>query len=379
MRENIPSKIDLTIIGGGIAGAATAIASRARGLKNVVMIERSRGESFRVGETIPPPTALLLEQLGLSDILRTGEHLPYLGNCSAWGSDRLQFQDFLFHRGGHGWHLDRARFDASLVAAAADRGVIVLLETAVIACHPLADGRWRLTLKPRSAAPFSIETSFVADASGHRSLFARWGQTRQVETDSLCGIASVFSWPDNAPKDYYTSIEATEIGWWYASRLPRERAIVTFFSDRHLARHYRLDRLENWTAYLDRTRHARELIRTATARSKLLIQPASSRYLERMVGRGWLAVGDAACTFDPLSSSGIYKALLSAISAAGAIADYLKGDRTALEAYEQRQKQQLVQYQHDRREYYRMETRWPDSPFWSSRRDRDGDRLRGAG
>lgn len=369
MLENLPKKIDLTIIGAGTAGAATAIALCNQGNQNVLIIEKSCQDSFRVGETIPPPTVIVLGQLGVSDILQQDDHLPSLGNCSAWGSSELQFQDFLFYPGGHGWHLDRMRFDASLVRVARERGAILLRGNKVIACHSLPDGRWKLTLKPQESPPFSLETSFVVDASGHRSLFAHLGKTKKVQMDSLCGVASVFTWQNNAPKDYYTLIEATELGWWYATRLPRERAIITFLSDSELLRQYQFHRLENWTAYLKKTQYIRELTHNALSQSQLLIKPAFSQYLERMTGQAWLAVGDAAYSMDPLSSSGIYKALLSGVTAAEAIFRYFNGDQGALVTYERQQQQQLTLYQQDRRKYYRQETRWTDSPFWYYRRE----------
>ena len=44
------------------------------------------------------------------------------------------------------------------------------------------------------------------------------------------------------------------------------------------------------------------------------------------VRRGWLAVGDAAIAFDPLTSQGIAKALDHGKRAAASIAAYLAGD-----------------------------------------------------
>jgi flavin-dependent dehydrogenase len=44
-----------------------------------------------------------------------------------------------------------------------------------------------------------------------------------------------------------------------------------------------------------------------------------------VAGDSWLAVGDAASTFDPLSSQGIVKVLRSGVCASYAIADPLTG------------------------------------------------------
>ncbi|WP_149030963.1 tryptophan 7-halogenase [Moorena producens] len=156
--------------------------------------------------------------------------------------------------------------------------------------------------------------------------------------------------------------------WWYAARLPNQRVIVSLMSDRKLLQQYGLLQLPNWTAYLQKTQYVQELSANASSQSRLLIKPAYSQYLDQITGDGWLAVGDAACTLDPLSSAGIHKALESGIKAADAIANYFKGNSQALSTYESQALHQFELYLEDRRKYYAMETRWSNSPFWKSRR-----------
>ncbi|HKS99304.1 MAG TPA: hypothetical protein VJT31_07225, partial [Rugosimonospora sp.] len=79
-----------------------------------------------VGETIPPDARLPLAQLGVWDAFLAQRHLPCLGSCSSWGSDTLGYNDFVLNPQGHGWHLDRPRFDALLREAAVKTGVTLL-------------------------------------------------------------------------------------------------------------------------------------------------------------------------------------------------------------------------------------------------------------
>jgi len=370
MSNSVRPEIDVAIIGGGPAGAAVAIALQNQGEKRVALLEQSRQDDFRIGETVPPNIRVLLEQLGVFHRFEQDRHLRSSGNCSAWGSDELGFQDFFFYPGGHGWHLDRVRFDAALASAARERGAILMRETAVVKCDRLADGKWGLKLRTKDGCQLQVKTSFVVDASGRRSLFATWQGTNKIRTDHLMGIASVFALEKEVPQDYYTLVEAAEYGWWYAARLPDNRAIVTLMSDREVLSRYGLLQPETWTAYLKPTRYVQELIHQACSQSKLLIQPAFSQYLDRMTGDRWLAVGDAACTLDPLSSAGIYKALQSGIKAALAISRYFDGERDALAAYEAQTRHQFEVYLQDQRKYYAKETRWPNSPFWQRSRGR---------
>ena len=368
MANRFPSEMDVAIIGGGPAGAATAIALQQQGDKRVAILEKSRQNDFRIGETVPPNIRSPLTQLGILKILESGKHLPSLGNRSAWGSSELGFQDFFFSLQGNGWHLNRTQFDASLAEAAAERGAIFQRGMGVVGWDRLADGKWSLVLLDGDGSQFQLKTSFVVDATGRRSVFATKQGANPVRMDNLLGIAAVFEFEEGAAKDCYTLVEATELGWWYGAPLPNDRAIVTLMSDGQEGRQHQFSRWENWMANLAKTRYVRELVAGATQSSELLIQPAFSQYLDQMAGDGWLAVGDAACTFDPLSSAGIYKALRSGILAAEAIAGYFHSDAQALAKYESQTRRQFELYLEDRRQYYSLEKRWPDSEFWQRRR-----------
>ena len=60
-------------------------------------------------------------------------------------------------------------------------------------------------------------------------------------------------------------------------------------------------------------------VRRAGARSDTAIRgvDASPCILSRAAGNGWIAVGDAAMSFDPIASQGLFNALSSALAAAG--------------------------------------------------------------
>jgi flavin-dependent dehydrogenase len=88
-----------------------------------------------------------------------------------------------------------------------------------------------------------------------------------------------------------------------------------------------------------------------------------------VTGERWIAVGDAATTYDPLSSQGIFKALQSGILASYAICDFFKGTPGGLEKYEALIKQEFDDYLATRADYYGQERRWQASPFWQRRHE----------
>ncbi len=96
-----------------------------------------------------------------------------------------------------------------------------------------------------------------------------------------------------------------------------------------------------------------------------------------VIGSNWLAVGDAAAAYDPLSSQGVYKALNSGRAAAIAIAGHLQGKGNALDAYSEGVEEGFINYLKSRRQYYQKEQRWPGSGFWKRRWAMEADRPMG--
>ena len=70
-----------------------------------------------------------------------------------------------------------------------------------------------------------------------------------------------------------------------------------------------------WQARLQQTIHTQSRLRAFDLQAALRVVAANSSRLNYVSGRGWLAVGDAAMAFDPLSSQGLVQALASGIRA----------------------------------------------------------------
>jgi flavin-dependent dehydrogenase len=310
---------DVVIAGAGPAGCATAIALARRGITSRV-IDRGGSSRGRSGEMLQPAARRLLEQLNV-DI---SAQPRALGVSSAWESEALEQNDFFAGMSGDGWLLDRTTFDAALAAAAREVGVTFVSE-------------------------FDVRGCFVVDATGAAAAIARARGAKRIAYDRLTGI---FGTMDDADREGFTLIEAVEDGWWY-----RGAGVVAFMSDVDIIRSRRMHELRNWVAALKSTTHA-----FATCVSRLRIRSGASAILDRIVGEDWVAVGDAASTWDPLSAAGIYKALRNGVDAANAIANGTP-DR-----YERSVRASFHDYLATRDRYYSLVQRWPRSLFWERRR-----------
>jgi len=115
------------------------------------------------------------------------------------------------------------------------------------------------------------------------------------------------------------------------------------------------------------TRHVfRHLGRPPTP-SRIALAAATPHCLDRPAGVDWLAVGDAAASYDPLASSGLTLALRSGEEAASAIVKRRAGERSAPARFARTVQERFTEYLVQRRDYYALETRWPGSPFWARR------------
>jgi flavin-dependent dehydrogenase len=102
--------------------------------------------------------------------------------------------------------------------------------------------------------------------------------------------------------------------------------------------------------------------------------PAETAEAEHLAGENWLAVGDAAMSFDPLSSQGLASAILMGAKAGEAIAGPNRDGAIAAWAEDYRM---LFAEHADLRTYYaRLERRWPHAVFWRRRQEPDNTATR---
>jgi flavin-dependent dehydrogenase len=364
---------DVAVAGGGPAGCAAALVLARAGRRVLLVDEPPR---LKVGEGLPPAARRVLDALGVLGRVAADGHRPSYGNLSSWGSRELVPTDFVFGADGPGWQLDRVRFDASLRDAAREAGAEVR-EGAWIWHADRLPGRraWEVPL-----GDDVVECGWMIDATGRRSALARKEGAVRTPGDAQVAFHARFRAPSEDDQDGRTLVEAAPDGWWYTALVPGGERVVAYLSDSDLAGREALEP-EGFAARLAATLHVRTLLEEFGY--EMDAEPrgadASGARLDRFRGEGWVAAGDAALSFDPLSSQGMLTALYSGMKAGEAVHAQLSGDASALEAYESRLEEVWAAYRENRAAHYAAEMRWAARPFWRRRHDEADGGARKAG
>lgn len=311
---------DVLIAGAGPAGAATALFLARSGVR-VAIIDKAHAPAWRPPELLPPATHALLLRVGLHHILQACAARPAFGVRRIWGAQRSEIEDFFTQPGSSAWFVDRMALDLGLRAEAMAAGASVHPASAIEEIvRTGAD--WTIAL----AGSASLRADFLIDATGRSASLARRMGAGRLFTDKLVASASL-----SGGMAGWLDVEAHAEGWSYVA-----------------------DGISRVEVGGGRGAGAAQL-RLA----------ASSTCLDMAAGVRWMAVGDAACAFDPIASQGLSQAMASARAAADVIIDGAHRER--MMDYSAAVQATWLHSERLRHEIYAAEPRWPDAPFWRGR------------
>jgi flavin-dependent dehydrogenase len=356
---------DVVVAGAGPAGATLAL--NLAPFWRVLAVDRHAGAPRPVGESLAPAARRLLRDMRLWDAFLAEGHAPSHGSCSIWGGPAPIESSALRDLDGPGWHLDRRRFDAWLRSVADARGAAVL-RPADIKYITRTPAGWNLNLALGDRR-MAVNTRFLVDAAGRGAPLARRLGARRVVADRLtCRWLHGY---DRAGRQGGVGFVAAEAeGWWYTAPLSHNRRVLAFYTDADLpaAGAVRRD-----AAVLRRAERVPSLTEVLGASGFVPdaegggFCAAHSTTLEPSMGDGWVAIGDAALGFDPLSARGLFHALYTGLAAAEAIDRLLAGEINALQAYQSQVAAVARTYRAELLGWYGLERRWTEQPFWRRR------------
>ena len=359
-------EFDIGIMGAGPAGCSTALALARLGYQ-CILIESSDYSNIRVGETLPAAVSRLLTQLGAWEQFQSADYAPALAVQSVWGRDQILERNAIFDPYGFGWHIDRGHFDRMLAERAEAIGVRIMRAARVDSATKTNSGGWQLEITSSGSRQVA-RARVLVDATGRRSSIARRLGAKRRRVDRLIGCVSFFRPNGHAiVEPQVMLVEAASDGWWYSAPLPDSRAVVVYMTDADIFAKVEGPMTSRLAKLIEGAPRTAEKLEHFDLDRGPSVFAASSSRLDQVWGDNWIAVGDSAMAFDPLSAQGVYRAMKSGVRAAQAISGFYSTDTTGLDAYAAELSSEFDRYMRQRQYHYLAEMRWVSNDFWHRR------------
>lgn len=346
---------DVVVAGGGVAGSSTAILLKRRipGAR-VVVVEKDREFDRKVGESTVEISAFYLSRvLKLYDYL-SREQLTKQGFRYWFTDGRTGALSAASEVGPRqlartpAFQLDRQCLDEDLLAMAAAEGVEVWRPARIVSFRLPENGDPNAFAVERGGRTTELSARWAIDASGRATLFARRMGTKRMNPDhptsaiwarmrgipDFDGLACSGSDPDDP---WFRAVPVsrrlatnhfTGFGyWWWFIPLKNGDTSVGVVWDRRLVAAPAGGSLEEkLRVFAGRNPLVSRLVRNASVRDGDIRTLGHLPYfVDRVCGRGWGLVGDAAGFIDPFYSPGLDHLAFSAIDRIALVEKDLRG------------------------------------------------------
>lgn len=349
------------IAGKGIAGLVVSLLLKRKGIPHLLLDRKTTRKQLALGETLPPSALPLLQSLGLLDLFESNSLHRTRGYHSAWGSPVITDHNFFFHSPfQHGLKIDKQSLEQELEALTAEN----VLQFEKLTAIQLTEQDVTVELQ-NDRGPIVLRGRCLVEATGRNRALLKLLGIGSEEFDQLTSYSCHLPRRDHPKITHGVFVESFEHGWGIVSRLSDDAQVMSLFSRKRVGIHKELKDYSCWPAILFGTAHLRDFLSAETG-VKVVGGDAGSSRATQLAGKYWLATGDAAIAFDPLSSHGITNAVYTAHQAVEAIARHLfHPDEKHFREYAEALSAIFATYLGTKDQLYQRERRWPAAAFWN--------------
>lgn len=313
-------KTDVVIVGSGVSGLILSFLLKEKNIDHVVLDRVENRKTFELPETIPPATLVLLETLNLLELFSKSSSKTF-GYHSLWESDALTTDNFFNHNPyKHGLKLRKKKLL---------HGLGQLVTECIVPFHTLVDiarTEDRVAVRVESNhARQTIDAKVLVDATGRNRAAIKHLGVASESFGNQVALSCHLPYFRHPQLMHPVFVESFEHGWGIVSSLNEQINGMTLYTEKGSPILPQLKDYRNWAVVLEETKLLKDFLSNDQHRKVVGGKADSSRAFQ-MAGSNWLAIGDAAIAFDPLSSHGISNAIFCANTASNAIRSRLSED-----------------------------------------------------
>lgn len=328
----IKKNVDVLVIGAGPSGSIAASILRKNGL-DVQIVEKLRFPRFVIGESLLPRCMEALDEAGLLDAVKAKGFQEKAGAKFVWGDQLCDFSFDRQHTKGWNWtwQVKRADFDKTLADACEEKGIPVHYETEVTAVTIHDDGSSTTTVRTADGQTEEINARFIVDGSGYgRVLPTLFGlnkpSTQYTRRALFCHMQDPHR-QECAEPDRIVIIVHTLKTWIWVIPFSDGTTSVGYVGSPEFFESYPGDLTEQFLGML-----MAEPSLAIRFRDQQLVWD-EPRFLqgwsassEKFYGKGYVLTGNVTEFLDPVFSSGVTLASVSAQRAANLVLQQLRGE-----------------------------------------------------
>ncbi len=322
---------DVLVIGAGPSGSVAAAIIKKAGF-DVRIVEKQQFPRFVIGESLLPRCLEALEEAGFLDALnqrhfqvKTGAKFVRHGKICDFTFEKQHSQGWR-----HAWQMPRAEFDLTLATECQRMGVHLDYKHEVTDIQIADDGTSVTTIKPEDGPVYQVKARFIVDGSGYGRVIPRLFNLERPSSQParktlFAHITDPRRLEQEEPNRIVVYVHRDDCWIW---TIPFATGItsVGYVSNPEFFEPYTGTPEEQFRAMLA----DEPALKDRFAQAELIFEPRTlqgwSATTDTFCGNGFVLTGNVTEFLDPIFSSGVTLATVSAQTAAKLVIRQLKGE-----------------------------------------------------